>query len=162
MEPVKRLGDPHLLAARPIRPARSGRFELDDEFVEVNRAQPSLGVNCGFCRHCVGKAQLVGRSYSIRKESSFLPPRARVDARGTVWVARFAGQRVGAGNIVETAIDAPDNAGQHEPLERFVNGRSCAQIEEVVGLAQSLNVPPGRLIEFEGFCTSRVGAVQVE
>jgi hypothetical protein len=67
-EPVKRLDDPHRRPARPIQPARSGRFEVDDEPVEVNRAQPGVCVNPDFRRYCIGKAQLVGSRDSVRKK----------------------------------------------------------------------------------------------
>ena len=132
VKPVKRLDDSHRRPARPIQSARSGRFEVDDEAIEMNRAEPGVCVNRDFRRYCVGEAQLVGRRDSIGKKSSFLSPRDSVDDRGVVGAARFAGQRVGAGNIVEPAVDSPDIPGKHEPLKRLVNGRSCPQIEQVV------------------------------
>jgi hypothetical protein len=107
VEPVKCLDDPHRRPARPIQPARSGRFEVDHESIEVNRAQPGVCVNCDFCRYCVSKAQLVGRRDSIRKKSNFLPPRDSVDVRGVVWTARFACQRVGAGDIGQCSAAEP-------------------------------------------------------
>lgn len=91
MEPVKRLNDSHRRSARPIPPARSGRFEVDDEAVEVNRAQTGVCVNRDFRRYRVGEAQLVGRRDSIGKKSSFLTPRDSVDNRAVVGAARFAG-----------------------------------------------------------------------
>jgi len=122
VEPVKGLDDAHRGAARPIEPARSGRFEVDDEFVEANRTQPGVRMNRDFRGHCVGKPELVGRRSSIWKKSGLFPPGDGVDDCGVVGAGRFAGKRVDAGNIVEPAINAPDVTGNREALECFVNG----------------------------------------
>ena len=48
VEPVKGLNDAHRRPSRPIEPARSGQFEVDDESVKVNRAEPRICVDCDF------------------------------------------------------------------------------------------------------------------
>jgi len=45
---VKGLNDAHRWPSRPIEPARSGQFEVDDEFVKVNRTEPRICVDRDF------------------------------------------------------------------------------------------------------------------
>ena len=132
VEPVKSLNDAHRRPACPIEPARSGQLEIDDELVEVNRAEPGIGVDRDFGWHSVSESQLIRGGNSIGKKPGLLPPGDRVNDGGVIGGTRFAGERVDTRQIVESAIDTAEVARKREALEGFIDGGAGAEIEEVV------------------------------
>ena len=73
VQPVKGLNDAHRRPSRPIEPARSSQFEVDDEFVEVNRAEPGICMDRDFGGHGVSESQLIGGRHPVGKKPGLLP-----------------------------------------------------------------------------------------
>ena len=79
MEPVKGLNDAHRRPSRPIESVRSGQFEVDDESVKLNRAEPRICVDRDFGGHGVSEAQLIGGRHPVGKKPGLLSARDRTN-----------------------------------------------------------------------------------
>jgi len=132
VEPVKGLNDAHRRPSRPIEPARSGQFEVDDESVKVNRAEPRICVDCDFGGHGVSESQLIGGCHPIGKKPGLLSPRDRTNDCGVIGRARLSGKTVDARNIVYSAIDAPQITRKCEALECLIDGGSGTEIQKII------------------------------
>lgn len=122
VQPVKGLNDAHRWSSGPIESAGRSEFEVDDEFVEANRAEPGISVDRDPGGHCVRESELVGGRHSIGEKAGLLPASDRINYCGVIGSARFAGQRVDARKIVESAIDAPEVARKCETLKGLIDG----------------------------------------
>jgi len=121
------------IAGRPAQKSRLGAVSLKSMTSLSRRiGRPGIGMDRDLGWHRVGEPQLINCSHSVGKKSSLLPACDRINDCVVVGGARFAGQRVDARKIVESAIDAPEIARKGEALKGFIDGGSWAEIEEVV------------------------------
>jgi hypothetical protein len=132
VEPVKGLNDAHRRPSRPKEPARSSQFEVDDESLKVNGAEPGMCVERDFRGHRVSESQLIGGRHPIREKSGLGSTRDRIDDCGVIGRARLPGQPVDSRNVVYSAINAPEITRKCETLECLIDGGSGTEIQEVI------------------------------
>ncbi len=100
------LDNPHSWTTGPVEAARGCLLEANLLGAEPDRLQAGVGENYDLGWNCRRKADVIGSRHSVDKKSRLVTPCYGIDYGARLWWARFSGQLVRGGKVIEASFDA--------------------------------------------------------